>query len=59
MNNFPCSSTKAGIHGRHQLKARREIGLPRRPGDRDVTRFEGFAQYFQHSSVKLGKLIQK
>ena len=47
-------SAGAGIHGGDELKAGREVCLPRRAGDGDAARFERFAQHFQHAAIELG-----
>src|SRR3990172_12546984 len=39
-------TTRAGIHGRDQLKVCRKFGLPGGAGDQDTTGFQGFTQDF-------------
>src|SRR4029077_11507953 len=49
----------AWIHRRHELKACRKVGLPRRARDRDPPGFERFTQHLEHVTIEFGQLVEK
>lgn len=50
-------ATGAGIHGRDELKTRREFRPLRSPRDGDAAGFQRFAQGLQRGSWKLGQFV--
>lgn len=49
---LPAAGT--GIHGGHELEARREVGLVRGARDGDAAGFQRLAQHLQHLAIELG-----
>lgn len=49
----------AGVHGRHQLEARREAHPVLGPGHHDLAGLQRFAQHLQHSPFELGQFVEK
>jgi hypothetical protein len=52
-------STGARVHGTHQLNTRREFRTLRGTRNRDVTRFQRFAQGFKRRAGKFRQFVQK
>ncbi len=48
-----------GIHRGHELEARGELRLARRPRNHDVPGFERLAQHFEHAAVELRQLVEE
>src|SRR3546814_7266357 len=48
----------AGVHGRDQLEARRELALPRRARDRHHARLQRFAQHLQRATFPLRQFVR-
>ena len=49
----------AGVHRRHQLKARRKAQLLASAGNMDAARLQRLAQHLQHLAIKLRQFVQK
>ena len=49
----------AGVHGANQLKARRKLGAPGRPGNADAAGFQRLAQRLQGRAFEFGEFVQK
>lgn len=50
---------RTGVHGRHQLKTRRQANAGPNPRDVDFTRFQRLAQQIEHPPLKLRQLVKK
>lgn len=49
----------AGVHGRHQLEARREAHPVVGSGDDDLATFQGLSEDLQHLAVELRQLVEE
>src|SRR5207248_8133306 len=52
-------AARAGVHGGDELKACRELHLPRRARDRHAPGLERLAQRLEHVAVELRQLVEE